>query len=133
MSPDPVEAALALWRAYDLAVIADRRATAAVIAASKTWHPPKARRRQLPPEAAPSRAASILAATAKAMARNAYHALGPVFDESPNEAAGDPGPCEPPPPVAVGTREPVRFGTFGGGTAWHGTPGGCGARLAPGE
>ena len=40
-----IEHVTALWRVYDRAVIADRIASAAATAASKTWHAPKSRRR----------------------------------------------------------------------------------------
>jgi hypothetical protein len=115
MSPD-VEHALALWRVYDLAVIEERRATAVGIAAMMRWHPPKSRRRALPPEAAASSAASIRMQTTKLAAMNAYRAAGLVFDETPNEgrAADAISPIDPPEPVTVGTREPRRFGMFGG-------------------
>jgi hypothetical protein len=107
MSPD-VEHALALWRAYDQAVIENRQATAAAIAASKTFSPPKSKR-QISPEARASTLATLRADAARRASFDAYYALGLVFDESPNESAGDPSPAEPPTPTLIGTREPVKI------------------------
>ena len=134
MSPD-VEHALALWRAYDLATIESRRATDAAVVASKTWNPPKSRRRQMSPEAWACLEAEHRHADAKRAAEGAYRALCLVFDESPNEgrAADELVPADPPEPVAVGTRASVTFRQLFPGMPPSSVARGCDRDRGPGE
>ena len=90
-----------------------------------TWHPPKSKRRQLPPEVRASIAATLRADAARKAAEDAFYALGLVFDESPNEGAGALVTCEPPTAAARGTGEPLRFRAFGVGLDNHSTPSNC--------